>query len=70
MLETIKLKLIKLLINSTFKYNNDECRDKWLETTMDDLSWMLRDTEWYLTTNSITQIKYIPLHNVNTISVR
>ena len=45
MLETIKLKLIKLLINSTFKHNNDECRDKWLETTMDDLSWMLRDTE-------------------------
>ena len=45
MLETIKIKLIKLLINSTFKYNNDECRDKWLETTMDDLSWMLRDTE-------------------------
>jgi|14_taG_2_1085336.scaffolds.fasta_scaffold06516_3 hypothetical protein len=45
MLETIKLKLIKLLINSTFKYNSDECRDKWLETTMDDLSWMLRDTE-------------------------
>ena len=45
MLETIKLKLIKLLINSTFKYNSDECRDKWLETTMDDLNWMLRDTE-------------------------
>ena len=70
MLETIKLKLIKLLINSTFKYNNDECRDKWLETTMDDLSWMLRDTEQYLTTNYITQIKYIPLHNVNTIGIR
>ena len=43
MLETIKLKLIKLLINSTFKYNTSECREKWLETTIDDLTYLLNN---------------------------
>ena len=43
MLETIKIKLLKLLINSTFKYNSDECRDKWMETTMDDLYYIVNE---------------------------
>ena len=43
MLETIKLKLIKLLINSTFKYNTSECRDKWLETTIDDIKFLIEE---------------------------
>jgi hypothetical protein len=43
MLETIKLKLLKLLINSTFKYNKSECREKWLETTMDDLYYIVNE---------------------------
>ena len=43
MLEQIKLKLIKLLINSTFKYNKLECRDKWLETTIDDIKFLIEE---------------------------
>jgi len=37
MLETIKIKLLELLINNIFKYNKNECREKYIETTMDDL---------------------------------
>jgi len=37
MLETIKIKLLELLINNIFKYNKSECREKYIETTMDDL---------------------------------
>ena len=43
MLEQIKIKLLKLLINSTFKYNKSECREKWLETTIDDLTYLLNN---------------------------
>ena len=41
MLNTIKIKLLKLLLNSTFKYNKTECREKWLETTIDDVKFLL-----------------------------
>ena len=41
MLETIKLKLVKLLINSTWKYNSDECPEKWMETTIDDIKYLI-----------------------------
>ena len=41
MLETIKIKLLKLLLNNIFKYNNKECREKWVETTMDDLYFLI-----------------------------
>jgi len=37
MLETIKIKLLELLINNIFKYNKNECREKYIETTMDEL---------------------------------
>jgi hypothetical protein len=43
MLETIKIKLLKLLLNSTFKYNKKDCREKWLETTIDDLTYLLNN---------------------------
>ena len=43
MLETIKIKLLKLLLNSTFKYNKGECREKFLETTIDDLTYLLNN---------------------------
>ena len=47
MLETIKIKLLKLLLNNIFKYNqNDrpfECREKFLETTIDDLTYLLKN---------------------------
>ena len=45
MLETIKIKLLKLLINSTFKYNKSECREKWLETTIDDIKFLIEEQE-------------------------
>ena len=41
MLEKIKIKLLKLLINNIFKYNKNECREKWVETTMDDLYFLI-----------------------------
>jgi len=43
MLETIKIKLLKLLLNNIFKYNQNECREKWLETTIDDLTYLLKN---------------------------
>ena len=43
MLETIKIKLLKLLLNSIFKYNKNECREKYLETTIDDLTYLLNN---------------------------
>ena len=33
----IKIKLLELLINNIFKYNKSECREKYIESTMDDL---------------------------------
>ena len=41
MLNTLKIKLLKILLNSTFKYNKTECREKWLETTIDDVKFLL-----------------------------
>ena len=43
MLETIKIKLLKLLLNNIFKYNKNECREKYMETTMDDLYFLLNN---------------------------
>ena len=43
MLETIKIKLLKLLLNSIFKYNKNECREKYLETTIDDITYLLNN---------------------------
>jgi len=40
-MEKLKLKLLKLLLNNIFKYNNNECRDKWMETTIDDVKFLL-----------------------------
>ena len=41
MLETIKIKLLKLLLNNIFKYNKNECREKYIETTMEDLYFLI-----------------------------
>ena len=43
MLETIKIKLLKLLLNNIFKYNQNECREKFLETTIDDVTYLLKN---------------------------
>ena len=42
MLETIKIKLLKVLLNNIFKYDQNECREKFLETTIDDLTYLLK----------------------------
>ena len=42
MLENIKIKLLKLLLNNIYKYNNNDCRDKWMETVMDDLYYLIK----------------------------
>ena len=41
MLENLKIKLLELLINNIFKYNKNECREKYMETTMDDLYFLI-----------------------------
>ncbi len=41
-METIKIKLLKLLLNNIYKYNNNDCRDKWMETVMDDLYYLIK----------------------------
>ena len=43
MLETIKIKFLKLLLNNIFKYNKKDCREKYLETTIDDLTYLLNN---------------------------
>ena len=40
-MEKLKIKLLKLLLNNIFKYNNNECRDKWMETTIDAVKFLL-----------------------------
>ena len=37
----LKIKLLKLLLNNIFKYNKGECREKYLETTIDDLYFLI-----------------------------
>jgi len=39
----LKIKLLKLLLNNIFKYNKQDCREKWLETTIDDLTYLLNN---------------------------
>ena len=41
MLLKLKLKLLKLLLNNIFKYNNNECREKWMESTVNDVKFLL-----------------------------
>ena len=36
-MEKLKIKLLELLLKNIFKYNKNECREKYMETVMDDL---------------------------------
>ena len=36
-MEKLKIKILELLINNIYKYNKNECREKYMETVMDDL---------------------------------
>ena len=42
-MENIKIYLLKLLLNNIFKYNESECREKWLETTIDDIKFLIEE---------------------------
>ena len=41
MLENIKIKLLKLLLNNIYKYNNNECLEKFVESVQDDIYFLL-----------------------------
>ena len=38
----LKIKLLKLLLNNIYKYNNNDCRDKFVESVVDDLTYLLK----------------------------
>jgi len=38
----LKIKLLQLLLNNIFKYNNNECREKWMESTVDDIKFLIK----------------------------
>ena len=42
MLEKLKIKLLELLLNNIYKYNKNECREKYMETVMDDLYFLIK----------------------------
>ena len=42
-MKNIKIYLLKLLLNNVFKYNESECREKWLETTIDDIKFLIEE---------------------------
>ncbi len=42
MILTLKLKLTSLLINSIWKYNKENCPEKFMETTIDDLTTLIK----------------------------
>jgi len=41
MLTTIKIKLLQLLLNNIYKYNKQDCREKFVETVQDDIYFLL-----------------------------
>ena len=42
-MEKLKIKVLKILLKNIFKYNKNECRDKYLETTLDDITYLLNN---------------------------
>ena len=42
MLNTIKIKLLELLLNNIYKYNKNECREKFMETVIDDVYFLIK----------------------------
>ena len=41
-MSNLKIKLLKLLLNNIYKYNNNDCRDKFVESVVDDLTYLLK----------------------------
>ncbi len=46
----IKLKLLKYLINSIWKYNSNMCKEKFTESTLDDLYTLINFKDIRITT--------------------
>ena len=42
MLEKLKIKLLELLINNIYKYNKNDCREKFMETVIDDIYFLIK----------------------------
>jgi len=42
MLEKLKIKLLELLINNIYKYNKNDCREKFMETVIDDVYFLIK----------------------------
>ena len=40
-MSNLKIKLLKLLLNNIFKYNKNECREKFIESVQDDIYFLL-----------------------------
>ena len=41
-MKELKIKLLEILLNNIFKYNKNECREKWMETTIDDIKFLIK----------------------------
>jgi len=42
MLEKLKIKLLEILLNNIYKYNKNECREKFMETVIDDVYFLIK----------------------------
>jgi len=42
MLEKLKIKLLEILLNNIYKYNKNECREKFMETVIDDIYFLIK----------------------------
>ena len=38
----LKIKLLEILLNNIFQYNKNECREKWMESTVDDITSLIK----------------------------
>ena len=53
----IKIKLIELLINSVWKYNSNMCKEKFTESTLDDLYTLINFKDIRITTRLMKNMK-------------
>ena len=42
MLEKLKIKLLEILLNNIYKFNKNECREKFMETVIDDIYFLIK----------------------------
>jgi len=41
-MSNLKIKLLELLLNNIYKYNKNECREKFMETVIDDIYFLIK----------------------------